>query len=238
MDDRAFKILMASVREFIDTGEPVSSKELYEANDFGIKPASIRAELLRLTDEGFLDQPHTSGGRVPTEAGYEFFVNQLIGDIFGKTLSNFAFLRNSLLEELLAHRTNEVVDELSDELGILAVGYDGNRGSVYKSGFEELCAQLDINRREEFLGIISDFERLNERVEKFAGSMKSSQTPQVYIGHKSPITRSPHLSVVVDSYKIDGEPLMLIAVGPKRMDYKKPLKIFKAIRNKIKKQDS
>lgn len=233
MDERSLKILLASVKEFIDTGEPVSSKELYESYNFGIKPASIRAELLRLTDSGFLDQPHTSGGRVPTEAGYEFFVNQLIGDMFGKTLGNFISLRDSLLEELLAGRTDEVVYELSDELGTLAVGYDGN-GSVYKSGFEELCAQLDINRREEFLEIVSDFERLNERVEKFAGSLKSSQTPQVYIGHKSPVTKSPHLSVVVDSYEIDGEPLMLIAVGPKRMDYKKPLKIFKAIREKVK----
>jgi heat-inducible transcriptional repressor len=234
MDERAFKILLASVKEFIDTGEPVSSKELYESYDFGIKPASIRAELLRLTDDGFLDQPHTSGGRVPTVAGYEFFVDQLMGEMFGKTLGNFISLRDSLLEELLARRTDEVVDELSDELGTLAVGYDGNRGSVYKSGFEELCAQLDISRREEFLEIVSDFERLNERVEKFAGSLKSSQTPQVYIGHKSPVTKSPHLSVVVDSYEIDGEPLMLIAVGPKRMDYKKPLKIFKAIREKVK----
>lgn len=235
MDERAFKILLASVREFIDTGEPVSSKELYEANNFGIKPASIRAELLRLTDDGYLDQPHISGGRVPTEAGYEFFVNQLMGEMFGKALGGLVSLRDSLLQELLRHRTGDAVEELSDELGTLAVGYEGAGGAVYKSGFEELCAQLDINRRDEFLEIVRDFERLNDRVEKFADSRKSPEAPQVFIGHKSPITESPHLSVIVDSYEIDGEPIMLIAVGPKRMDYKKPLKVFRAIREKLKK---
>ncbi len=234
MDERTLKILLASVRDFIDTGVPVSSKELYEAHDFGIKPASIRGELLRLTDAGYLDQPHISGGRVPTEEGYEFFVNRLIADMFGKTLGGLVSLRDSLLEELLHRRTDEAVSELSDELGTLAIGYESDSGSFYKSGFEELCSQLDLNRREEFLEIVHDFESLNDRVEKFAGSLKSGESPQVYIGKKSPITQSPHLAVIADSYVIDGEPMLLIAVGPKRMDYKKPLKIFKAIREEFK----
>jgi transcriptional regulator of heat shock response len=234
MDDRAFKILLASVREFINTGEPVSSKELYNGYDFGIKPASIRAELLRLEDSGFLEQPHTSGGRVPTEAGYEFFVNQLMSEMFGKTLGGLVALRDSLIEELMRRQTADLVDELSEELGTLTVGYEPNKNSLYKSGFENLARHLDVSQRDEFVEIISDFDRLNERIDKFSRSLKNTGAPQVYIGRKSPITASPHLSVIADSYEIDGEPLLLIAVGPKRMDYKKKLKVFKAIREKIK----
>lgn len=233
MDERSLKILLASIKEFISTGEPVSSQELYEAHDFGIKPASIRAELLRLTDAGYLEQQHTSGGRVPTEEGYEFFVNQLIADMFGETLGGLVSLHESLLGELVGHRTDSLINELSEELHTLTIGYEPERGSLYKRGFEELCSRLDLNRRDEFLEIVRDFENLNERLGKFAASIKSADAPQVYIGKKSPITKSPHLSIIADSYEIDGEPLLLIAVGPKRMDYKKPLKIFKAMRNKI-----
>lgn len=233
MDERSLKILLASVKEFISTGEPVSSQELYEAHDFGIKPASIRGELLRLTDEGYLDQPHTSGGRVPTVAGYEFFANQLIGELFGKTLGGLVSLRDSLIDELMSRHTGVAVDELSEALGTLAVGYEPDNKSIYKSGFEELCERLDVGSREEFIGIVHDFEHLNERLEKFSSSLSASASPQVYIGKKSPITESPHLSVIVDSYEIDGEPLLLIAIGPKRTDYKKSLRVFKAIRESV-----
>lgn len=238
MDDRSLKILLALIREFIATGEPISSKELYDNYDFGIKPASIRAELLRLAEEGFIAQPHTSGGRVPTEHGYEFFVNQIIGDIFSKTMGGFLSLRTSLLEELLHHKTPEAVHGLANELKTLTIGYEPRRGSIYKSGLDELCERLDISHRDEFLEIIHDFERLNDRLKNFASDIKSSgkgsDAPQVYIGKKSPFTDSSHLSVIVDNYEIDGEPLMLIAVGPKRMDYKKSLKVFKIIRDRIK----
>ena len=74
MNLRSKSILEAAVKEYIRSGEPVSSKELAGKYDFGIKWAAIRRELGILTKEGFLDQRHTSGGRVPTDKGYQFFV--------------------------------------------------------------------------------------------------------------------------------------------------------------------
>ena len=233
-NDRSEKILEAVIREFISTGSPVSSGDLYEHYDFGIKPASIRAELLRLTDDGFLEQSHTSGGRAPTEAGYEFFVNSIIGELFGKTIGGILSLRESLLEDLMRRRTGDLVDDLSDELGVMAVGYEPDKRSIYKSGFDNLCEKVDIGNKQEFLEIVRDFEKLNDRLEKFSKSISSSGSPKVYIGKNSPITDSPELSVIADSYEIDGEPLLLIAVGPKRMDYRKPLRVFKAMRENLK----
>lgn len=230
MIDRSEKILEAVIREFIATGLPISSAELYDNYDFGIKPASIRAELLRLTDDGFLEQPHTSGGRIPSEAGYEFFVNQIIAELFGKTMSGIFSFRDSLLDDLMRRRTESLVDDLSDELGVMTVGYEPGKKSIYKSGFDNLCEKVDMSNKQDFLEIVHDFEKLNGKLQKFAESLNRSDSPKVYIGKKSPITTSPELSVIADSYEIDGEPLLLIAVGPKRMDYKKPLRIFKAIR--------
>jgi len=74
---RQAAILRAIVREFIRTGEPVGSKLLVDRSRLDVSPATVRNEMARLEELGFLQQPHTSAGRVPTDAGYRFVVDQL-----------------------------------------------------------------------------------------------------------------------------------------------------------------
>ena len=75
LDKRNEDILAAVVRDFIESGEPVSSGWLYEHHDFGIKPAMIRLILKDLDEAGYLVQPNYSAGRVPSDRGYEFFAD-------------------------------------------------------------------------------------------------------------------------------------------------------------------
>src|SRR3989344_3156110 len=79
LTERARSILEASVREFIETGYPVTSHTLYRNYDFGIKPAMIRWELHHLTDDDFFTQPHSSGGRIPSDKALRFFVEYALG---------------------------------------------------------------------------------------------------------------------------------------------------------------
>ena len=83
MNERTAQILEAAIQGFINTGEPVSSGWLFDHYDFGIKPAMIRLELDKLEDDGYLEQPHHSAGRVPTDVGYEFFAKQLLSTVPG-----------------------------------------------------------------------------------------------------------------------------------------------------------
>src|ERR671919_155234 len=76
--DRARRILAALVREYIASGEPVASSVLTTAAGLGVSSATIRSILARLEDEGFVQQPHTSAGRIPTDRGYRFYVNLLL----------------------------------------------------------------------------------------------------------------------------------------------------------------
>ena len=78
LTERQEKILDIIVREYVNSAQPVSSKLLEKKYDFDISPATIRIEMQKLTDKGFLSQPHTSAGRVPTDNGYRFFVNNLM----------------------------------------------------------------------------------------------------------------------------------------------------------------
>lgn len=81
MDTRAMKILAAIVDEYIRTGEPVGSKALAEKPDIGVSSATIRNTMALLEQEGYLDHPHTSAGRVPTYKGFRFYIDKLMNPI-------------------------------------------------------------------------------------------------------------------------------------------------------------
>ena len=76
--DRSRRILAALVREYISSGEPVPSSVLSSAAGLGVSSATVRHVLARLEEEGFVQQPHTSAGRIPTDRGYRFYVDLLL----------------------------------------------------------------------------------------------------------------------------------------------------------------
>ena len=78
LNDRKRRILQAVIDEYIGTAEPVGSRAISKAKDLGLSSATIRNEMADLEEMGYLVQPHTSAGRVPSDAGYRFYVNSLM----------------------------------------------------------------------------------------------------------------------------------------------------------------
>ena len=76
-DDRRFEVLRAIVADFVATKEPIGSKTLVERHNLGVSSATVRNDMAVLEAEGYITQPHTSSGRVPTEKGYREFVDRL-----------------------------------------------------------------------------------------------------------------------------------------------------------------
>jgi len=77
VEDRKLAVLRAIVEDYVATQEPVGSKALVERHRLGVSPATVRNDMAALEDEGFITQPHTSAGRVPTDKGYRLFVDRL-----------------------------------------------------------------------------------------------------------------------------------------------------------------
>ncbi len=76
-EDRRLAVLRAIVEDYVATEEPVGSKALVERHGLGVSPATVRNDMAALEDEGYITQPHTSAGRVPTDKGYRLFVDRL-----------------------------------------------------------------------------------------------------------------------------------------------------------------
>ncbi len=231
MTERTEQILEAAIQEFIAAGEPVSSGLLFQKYEFGIKPAMIRLELDALEDRGYLEQPHHSAGRVPTDAGYEFFAAKLLENAArsAQERARASAARAASLRELLEEKAwPDLMGRLSAELGLLSVIADNAREEVYKAGLEALVDRLDWQDREGIRSVIRDFEEVDARMP--AAAPKIGGGSHVYIGRKSPITRSEELSVVGGNYDAgDGVTVCIFAIGPKRMDYEKVIRTLKEL---------
>ena len=77
MDDRKLEILRAIVTDYVSSQEPVGSRALVERHNLKVSPATVRNDMAVLEDEGYIMQPHTSAGRIPTDKGYRLFVDRL-----------------------------------------------------------------------------------------------------------------------------------------------------------------
>ncbi len=80
LDQRKKQILYAVIKTYLDTGEPVGSRTLSKYESLNVSPATIRNEMADLEELGYLMQPHTSAGRIPSDKGYRFYVDQLLAD--------------------------------------------------------------------------------------------------------------------------------------------------------------
>src|SRR5882757_11048168 len=78
LDDRKFDVLRAIVEDYVATQEPVGSRALVERHHLQVSPATVRNDMAILEEEGYIRQPHTSAGRIPTNRGYRFYVDLLL----------------------------------------------------------------------------------------------------------------------------------------------------------------
>ncbi len=102
LDDRKLRILQAIIDDYIDTAEPVGSRTIAKKHELGLSSATIRNEMADLEEMGFLEQPHTSAGRVPSDKGYRLYVDQLmkINDLSENDIENIRKAMDIRINEL------------------------------------------------------------------------------------------------------------------------------------------
>ncbi len=114
LSDRRQRVLSALIEEYVSCALPVGSRTLIERYPLGVSSATVRNELSRLEDEGYLIQPHTSAGRIPTDAGYRAFVNDLIEHDLVSPHADYAHTVEQLLE--ISSALDDLLEQVSFHL--------------------------------------------------------------------------------------------------------------------------
>lgn len=212
--------MTAIIQEYTQTAVPVGSKILSEKYGFELSAATIRNDMARLEKEGFLFQPHTSAGRIPTDKGYRYFVEKVMGD---EELSRedqrrlqAEVLKLKAQNKRFSRTTSKLLSSLSGSLVI-----SGIENEFYDFGISELLENPEFREIDEFSRIAEALDYIDENVDSILRKLKDGET-KIFIGKENPIRNISNCSMVVSPYTTkEGEKGLLAIIGPKRMRYAK-----------------
>lgn len=221
MTDRQAQILSAVVEQYAEVASPVGSSLL--AKLFNVSPATIRSEMAQLEVMGFIAQPHTSAGRIPTDKGYRFYVNNISKDEISNQLEGggFRYLQSSIASagqyQQAVKSAVEGLVKLTNNLGVATIG-----DTIYMSGLTHLFAQP------EFSGgsAIKSVANLLDNLEPWLNEAKLNQPLSIYIGTENPIGKASGCSLIISKFNSPFSHKSYIGIiGPTRQSYKNVMQL-------------
>lgn len=229
MQERKQAILSAIIKEYIETAQPVGSNALVDKYHFNLSTATIRNEMKRLEKDGYLIQPHTSAGRVPTDKGYRFFVDNLMQE---RSLSipeqrglQTELLKTKAKYNRLAKTTAKILSRLSDNLVVSGIL---NSEELWESGMTKLLKQPEFQNPDEVYNVAEALDLLDEHIDKICDKAQQKSI-QVYIGKENPL-KIANCSMVISQIQYpSGEKGVIAIIGPKRMNYNKNISLIKCL---------
>ncbi len=228
MGKRNELILNIIINEHIKTGAPVGSSLLVDKYKLGISPATVRNEMAELEDEGYIIQPHTSAGRVPTEKAYSLYLENL----------NEKRLKNQEIEELdrvlvdsdepSFKKAAKILARLSDN----AVFWAFHKDNLYYTGISNLFSQPEFLHTNLLSDISTIIDCLDEIIDDIFDDVNLG--PEVLLGSNNPFGN--FCSTILTKYRIKDKTGLLGIIGPMRMDYEKNLALVSFVNNKLSKK--
>jgi len=226
--DRQGEILNRVIKSHIDLAEPVSSEYLKKRYRLHFSPATIRSEMQRLTDNGYLYQPHTSAGRIPTDKGYRFFVDTLEkveGIIDDEIVGEIKRMRQEIEDyPVFLKESSRLLSLFSSGLAVSCIS---GTGIFMKDGWKKTFDDpefSDVEKVKDFLLMVDYFE---ENIDDFDLTCPSVRT---YIGNEAPISKADDFSIVISKCSFfEGEDGFVAILGPKRMAYKRNISLVDSI---------
>ncbi len=230
MQERRKKVLKAVVKEYQRTGQPVASLDLAKRWNFGFSPATVRVEMLTLDKEGYLEQPHTSAGRLPTDKAFRFFIEEFGEEELGQSE------REQVLEQMRALH-NESMGEMAQFLadcsrGLGMSGLFGRMTDWHSAGLKWLAEEPEFEGND-LKNIMKCFDSLEEDFNKFFGDL--DEETEIYVGRENPIKYLRNYSLVVTGFENKSGRGVLGILGPKRMNYQKNKFVVEETRKRLRK---
>jgi len=221
ISERQKKILCSIVEQYAEVASPVGSHLL--AKIFEVSSAAIRAEMTELERLGFIKQPHTSAGRIPTDRGYRFYVNNVATENPVNDSSSrgeralTARIGEGSVPERAIRNTVDTLVELTQNLGVATIGKQ-----LYMSGLSNLFGQPEFIHP----GQVQEVARLLDNLEPWLREAAPNQPLSVYIGSENPIGRNSGCSLIISKFSSPYSDRSFIGVlGPTRQSYKEVMSL-------------
>lgn len=216
MTERQKSILYAIVEQYAEVAAPVGSSLL--AKVFNVSSATVRAEMAELERNGFITQPHTSAGRIPTDKGYRYYVNQLAESEAPQPRERRAERALSArvglggVPERVIRNAVDTLVELTHNLGLATIG-----NQLYMSGLSNLFGQPEFMQQ----GQVQQVAQLLDNLEPWLREAAPNQPLSVYIGQENPIGRTAGVTLIISRFRSPYSEHSYIGIlGPTRQSYR------------------
>lgn len=234
MTDRQREILYAIIEEYAELATPVGSVTL--AKLFDCSSATIRAEMGKLEQMGYIMQPHTSAGRIPTDAGYRLYVNSLqenfehtedIEEDAPKLEAHSDRTTKALATRIQAqtradYAIRTAVDSLVELTGNLGLATIGDQ--LYVSGFGGLFSQPEFIQTQQVQAV----GKLLDNIRPWLQEVQPNETINVYIGSENPVGKTSNVSLIISRFRSPYSNRSYIGVlGPTRQSYKRVMSLVR-----------
>ena len=218
LTDRQKNLLRAVIEKYIETAEPIGSETVEKEAALGVSPATIRNEMVKLTNMGYLRQPHTSAGRTPTSSGMKFYVDQLMEEKSLSLKDEVAIKEelsedNQKLDKLLRH-TAKVLADQTHSLA-LATNEDND---IYAAGMANILDMpefYDIDITRTVLSLIDRVEMLSQ----IFGQLTPQDQIKILFGEELGMPYLEPCGFVVTRYQMPNHNGVLAIIGPSRQNY-------------------
>ncbi len=227
LTNRQAKILAAIVKENCDTSQPVSSQEIVEKYELGVSPATIRNEMAALEKSGYIAQPHTSAGRVPTDKGFRYFVNQLM-DRVKLSVKEQELLKRELVKLQMAHvemgrRLAKLLSEHTQQASFTLLPEE-----VSTVGLSNLLSNPALPA-EDAKEIAKFFDEIDDHAEQMIAEY-GGKGAEARIGKEIMLSKKSDYSMIVSGLQLpSGKKGVIGLIGPKSMKYEKNLSLMEYI---------
>lgn len=215
MTERQQQILSAVVEQYAEVASPVGSSLMAKA--FGVSSATIRAEMAELERLGLITHPHTSAGRVPTDQGYRYYVNNLkeeqpsLSEGRAERALSSRVSSGGLPERTIRNAVETLV-EITQNLGLATIG-----NQLYMSGLSNLLGQPEFINQAQVQQVAS----LLDNLEPWLYEAAPNKPLSVYIGQENPIGRSAGCTLIISRFRSPYSDRSYIGVlGPTRQSYR------------------
>lgn len=215
MTERQAQILRAIVEQYAEVASPVGSQLLARA--FNVSSATVRSEMSELEKQGYIHQPHTSAGRVPTDKGYRFYVNHISETKEtpaerGAERALAARVDGGGSNERVIRNTVDTLVELTHNLGLATIG-----DQIYMSGLSNLFGQPEFVAPAQ----VQEVARLLDNLEPWLREAAPNEPLNVFIGRENPVGRSAGASLIISRFRSPYSDRSFIGVvGPTRQSYR------------------
>jgi len=224
--ERQKSILEAVIEEYIKSAKPIASKEILDELEFDISPATVRNEMLKLDELGYLEQPHTSAGRVPTDQGYRFYVDDMEEQ---NTVREKDFNRIRSLFQVNNHAefSRDFSKMLSHMTSAFATVVIEDEEAVFDNGLSELLAEPEFQDLLQVKALGNLVDLLDGELNTLADGFEDNDE-LLFIGEENPLKEARSYTMFLSRWRHpDGFRGFFALVGPKRMDYRKNISLIR-----------